>query len=139
MTLGLGLWSMAFLDSLTTGFALKSQKSVSTPKGNRSQRQREIGLSNNGNGLSAKGAKYCSQGQAASEARCVAPGLHKNDVLALKERNKSGRNSGFQCFLKMANYPGATRLASLGASTPRGCRAGVPACAWPPYFRTFGA
>jgi len=67
---------------------------------------------------SAKGAKYDSQGQALSGAKRVAPGRRKKIREALKVRNT--RSVGFiplfQSFARLCfRYPGATRLALLGA------------------------
>jgi hypothetical protein len=65
---------------------------------------------------SANGAQYESQGQARSEAKCVAPGKMENGGEALKEQNKIGMVfrtfSALQIFM---GGPGATRLAPLSA------------------------
>jgi len=52
---------------------------------------------------SAKGAKYDSQGQAASAARRVALDHNQVDYEALKERNTTDDISHFQCSLDL--YP----------------------------------
>ena len=74
---------------------------------------------------SAKGAKYDSQGQALSGAKRVAPGRRKKVKGALKVRNMQSVVfiPLFQSFDHLYfTYPGATRLALLGA------------CPWLSYF-----
>jgi hypothetical protein len=64
---------------------------------------------------SAKGARYDSQGQALSEAKRVAPGNKNKSERALKVRNIFAIIPLFQSSTVLIFYPGATRLALLGA------------------------
>ena len=77
--------------------------------------------------LSAKGAKYYSQGQAPSGARRVAPGYQRERERererALKVRNIIGSYAALsELHAHFVFYPGATRLATLGS------------CPWLSYF-----
>jgi len=65
---------------------------------------------------SAEGAQYDSQGQAPSNARRVAPGQLNNLIRALKVRNTNARYFALsELNAYLCSYPGATRLALLGA------------------------
>ena len=70
------------------------------------------------NNLSAKGAKYESQGQALSGAKRVAPGLPELLMEALKVRNIVLRIPLFQSFTSILNFSQGRRASLRSALAP---------------------